>query len=77
LRAKGQAAVIASSEMLKLARCLHLLIASLATLPSMSLIPFVPFASKAGYSEASTIGDRRYPPSSDCPGDFHLRSTSA
>jgi len=32
---------------------------------------------QAGYSEASTIGDRRYPPSSDCPGDFHLRSTSA
>ena len=28
--------------MLKLARCPHLLIASLATLPSMSLIPFVP-----------------------------------
>src|SRR5205823_6028251 len=47
--------------MLKLARCLYLLIASLATLPSMSLIPFVPFASKAGYSEASTIGDRPLP----------------
>src|SRR5204862_7418569 len=32
--------------MLKLARCPHLLIASLATLPSMSLIPFVPFTSR-------------------------------
>ena len=30
---------------LKLARCPHSLIASLATLPSMSLIPFAPFAS--------------------------------
>ena len=33
------------SEMLKLVRCPHSLIASLATLPSMSLIPFAPFAS--------------------------------
>ena len=32
-----------NSEMLKLTRVPHLLIASLATLPSMSLIAFAPF----------------------------------
>jgi hypothetical protein len=36
---------------LKLARCPHSLIASLATLPSMSLIPFAPFASRQFNSE--------------------------
>ena len=38
--------------MLKLARCPHSLIASLATLPSMSLIPFAPFASRRSTSNA-------------------------
>src|SRR5215472_880094 len=36
--------VIQVCEMLKLARCPPSLIASLATLPSMSLTPFAPFA---------------------------------
>jgi hypothetical protein len=35
------------------ARCPHSLIASLATLPSMSLIPFAPFASRQPRQDAS------------------------
>jgi hypothetical protein len=41
-----------NSEMLKLARVPHSLIASLATLPSMSLIPFAPFARRSPREQA-------------------------
>ncbi len=41
----------ATPNVLKLARCPHSLIASLATLPSMSLIPFAPFGAGGATGE--------------------------
>ena len=44
---------------LKLARCPHSLIASLATLPSMSLIPFAPFTQRSADCQADYFRARR------------------